>query len=138
MSEMSQPNAKIWRRALAGGIDFCLVPAFALLLMLVTGLLESAEAYTGGFPYLRVFFLGVTSYLILNGWLLWQRGQTLGQHWLKLKIVNSQDGENPGLVETDFSPCPVLWFTPCSVDRFLVSGANRLGVSIWQRQMLFA
>jgi len=97
VSEIRQPNAKIWRRALAGGIDFCLVPAFALLLMLVTGLLESAEAYTGGFPYLRVFFLGVTSYLILNGWLLWQRGETLGKYWLKLKIVNSQDGKTPAL-----------------------------------------
>ena len=47
-------------------------------------------------------------------------------------------GEIPRLVETDFSPGPVLWFTPCCVDRFLVSGANRLGVSIWLRQMLFA
>jgi uncharacterized RDD family membrane protein YckC len=28
---------------------------------------------------------------------LWQRGQTLGKHWLKLKIVNSQDGRTPAL-----------------------------------------
>lgn len=93
MSEISQPNAKMWRRVLAGAIDFFLVPTFALLLMLVTGVMESAEAYSGGFPYLRVFFLGVASYLMLNGWLLWRRGQTLGKYWLKLKIVNSQGSE---------------------------------------------
>jgi|TARA_B110000977_G_C11005349_1_gene465519 uncharacterized RDD family membrane protein YckC len=87
----------MWRRALAGAIDFFLVPAFALLLMLVTGVLESAEAYSRGFPYFRVFFLGVASYLMLNGWLLWQRGQTLGKYWLKLKIVNSQDGKKVAL-----------------------------------------
>jgi uncharacterized RDD family membrane protein YckC len=87
----------MWRRALAGAIDFFLVPAFALLLMLVTGVLESAEAYSRGFPYFRVFFLGVASYLMLNGWLLWQRGQTLGKYWLKLKMVNSQDGKKVAL-----------------------------------------
>ena len=97
VNELTQSSVKMWRRALAGAIDFFLVPAFALLLMLVTGLLESAEAYTGGFPYLRVFFLGVASYLMLNGWLLWQRGQTLGKYWLKLKMVNSQDGKKVAL-----------------------------------------
>lgn len=97
MNELTQSSVKMWRRALAGAIDFFLVPAFALLLMLVTGVLESAEAYSRGFPYFRVFFLGVASYLMLNGWLLWQRGQTLGKYWLKLKIVNSQDGKKVAL-----------------------------------------
>jgi uncharacterized RDD family membrane protein YckC len=97
LNELSQSDVKLWRRALAGAIDLFLVPAFALLLMLVTGVLESAEAYSGGFPYFRVFFLGAASYLMLNGWLLWQRGQTLGKYWLKLKIANSQDGEQAAL-----------------------------------------
>ena len=97
MNELTQSSVKMWRRALAGAIDFFLVPAFALLLMLVTGVLERAEAYSRGFPYFRVFFLGVASYLMLNGWLLWQRGQTLGKYWLKLKIVNSQDGKKVAL-----------------------------------------
>ena len=76
MNEVNQPIASIWRRAVACAIDIVLVPVLALLLMLVTGALESAEAYSHGFPYYRVFFLGVASYLLLNGWLLWQKGQT--------------------------------------------------------------
>lgn len=90
VSEVPQPTARIWARAVANAIDIVLVPTFALFLMLVTGALESAVAYADGFPYIRVFFLGVASYLILNGWLLWHRGQTLGKYFLKLKIVNFQ------------------------------------------------
>jgi uncharacterized RDD family membrane protein YckC len=97
VSEVPQPTARIWARAVANAIDIVLVPTFALFLMLVTGALESAVAYTDGFPYIRVFFLGVASYLILNGWLLWHRGQTLGKYFLKLKIVNFQTQQKADL-----------------------------------------
>ena len=97
MSEVPQSTARIWARAVANAIDIVLVPTFALFLMLVTGALESAVAYADGFPYIRVFFLGVASYLILNGWLLWHRGQTLGKYFLKLKIVNFQTQQKADL-----------------------------------------
>lgn len=86
MSEI-QPAGRI-RRLTATIIDALLVPLFALVLMLVSGVLEHAEDYANH-PWLRVIGLGVASYLILNGWLLWTRGQTLGKLILRVTIVNN-------------------------------------------------
>ena len=134
MNEVNQPSASIWRRAVACTIDIVLVPVLALLLMLVTGALESAEAYSHGFPYYRVFFLGVASYLLLNGWLLWQKGQTLGKYWLKVKIFSSKDCETasiwkPIFVRALFCPLPLLVLVGFSyfvlVDLIFIFGKDR-------------
>jgi len=59
------------RRLVATLIDVLLVPALAIFLMLVTGVLEHAADWSAnGRPMLRVFALCVVSYLILNVWLL--------------------------------------------------------------------
>lgn len=79
------------RRILASTIDFILVPTVAILLMLVTGVLEHADDYTGYQPLIRGFLLGLSSYLILNGWLLWQRGQTVGKAVMGIAIVSADD-----------------------------------------------
>ena len=52
-------RAAIWRRVLATSIDFVVVPGMAMLVMLVTGVIENAEAWVDGFPWIRVFLLGV-------------------------------------------------------------------------------
>lgn len=87
------------RRFLATAIDFILVPTVAILLMLVTGVLEHAEDFVGFKPFIRGFLLGLSSYLILNGWLLWQRGQTLGKALLGIAIVSVVDGNKLSILK---------------------------------------
>jgi uncharacterized RDD family membrane protein YckC len=89
----------LWiRRLLATTIDFILVPVCALLIMLVTGALEHAEDYAGGYQVpVRILVLGVSSYLSLNGWLLYRRGETVGKSLLGIKIVSAHSGTRPAL-----------------------------------------
>ena len=93
----AMPPASTWRRGIATLIDFVLVPVVALGVMLVTGALEHAEAYSNGVPYLRIFLLGVAGYLLVNGWLLFRQGQTLGKRMLGIKIVILGTDEVPAL-----------------------------------------
>ena len=86
-------RAAIWRRVLATSIDFVVVPGMAMLVMLVTGVIENAEAWVDGFPWIRVFLLGVVGYLLVNGMLLFRSGQTLGKWLLKIRIVDYRSGE---------------------------------------------
>ena len=87
----SRSPATLLRRFLATIIDVILVPLFALLLMLVTGAFEHAEDYAGYRPWISAVLLGVASYLCLNGWHLWRRGQTLGKAALGIEIVMQAD-----------------------------------------------
>ena len=79
------------RRLLAALIDFFLVPIAAMMIMLVTGVMEGPEAYANGVPWLRILLLGVAGYVLTNGWLLWRRGQTVGKWLLDIKIVQMDD-----------------------------------------------
>ena len=90
-------NAAVWRRVTAAAVDFVIVPSVAVVIMLITGALENAEAWTGGFPWLRVFLLGVVGYLMVNGVLLWRHGQTLGKRLAKIKIVDHESEQVPAL-----------------------------------------
>jgi hypothetical protein len=87
----SRSPATLLRRLIATLIDVILVPLFALVLMLVTGAFEHAEDYAGYRPWISALLLGVASYLCLNGWLLWRRGQTLGKAALGIGIVMQAD-----------------------------------------------
>ena len=79
------------RRLLATLIDAMLVPALTLLLVMISGVVEDAEDYSGDGWQLRmalsVFALAVLSYLLLNGYGLWRRGQTLGKQMFGIAIV---------------------------------------------------
>jgi len=55
--------------------------------------LEHAEDFSGSQPLIRALLLGLSSYLVLNGWLLWRRGQTVGKAIMKLTIVSNDTGE---------------------------------------------
>ncbi|MGN6514688.1 MAG: RDD family protein [Rhizomicrobium sp.] len=95
---MSAPLAGRGRRLAATAIDMVLVPALAILLMLVTGVLEHAQDWSqSALPFLRMLLLGLASYLLLNLWLLWKRGQTAGKALLGIAIVRAKDGAHPGL-----------------------------------------
>ena len=87
--------ASNWRRLLATAVDFFVVPLAAMLVMLVTGVIEDAQAWVDGFPWVRVFLLGVAGYLLVNGVLLWRSGQTVGKWLLKIQIIDVQSGATP-------------------------------------------
>jgi uncharacterized RDD family membrane protein YckC len=90
------PLAGRGRRFAATLIDVLLVPLLAILLMLVTGVLEHAQDWSAsGRPVMRMLALGVASYVILNLWLLWSRGQTAGKAILGIRIVSTKTGEKP-------------------------------------------
>lgn len=77
-----------WRRVLAAFLDLWTVAGFGFVLVLVTGAFEDAEDYVGS-PWPRVFGLGVASYFLVNGALMWWRGQTLGKAALRVTVVRA-------------------------------------------------
>ncbi len=81
------------RRLVATAIDFVLVPLVSFLVMLVSGAMESADAYAGNQIWLRGIGLGVAGYLLINGWLLHRRGQTVGKMVMGIMIVDATSGE---------------------------------------------
>ena len=88
LEDATHPNlAERWRRLVATLIDFALVPTVALGLMLVTGVLEHAEAWVWPQPLVRGIGLGLAAYLILNAWPLVRAGQTVGKWALRVRIV---------------------------------------------------
>jgi len=90
--------ASHFRRAIATFIDLILTPLVGLLVMLVTGLLESAEAYSSlSTIAFRALIIGVIAYVVLNGWLLHTRGQTVGKALMGLVIVDTISGEKAPL-----------------------------------------
>jgi uncharacterized RDD family membrane protein YckC len=87
------PLAGRGRRFTATLIDAVLVPVVAILLMLVTGVLEHAQDWSeSAMPIARMFGLGLASYVLLNLWLLWARGQTLGKAIMGIVIVTAKSG----------------------------------------------
>jgi uncharacterized RDD family membrane protein YckC len=88
------PLAGRGRRFVATLIDVVLVPVVAILLMLVTGVLEHASDWsTSAMPFLRMIGLGIASYVLLNLWLLWTRGQTVGKAVMGIMTVDAKTGE---------------------------------------------
>jgi len=90
--------ASYFRRAIATIVALLLTPLVGLLAMLVTGLFESAEAYSSLSTIgLRALTIGVIAYVALNGWLLHTRGQTVGKAIMGLLIVDNISGEKAPL-----------------------------------------
>ncbi len=77
------------RRLLATGIDAILVPTLTVVLIMVTDIMEDAEDYQNSLWVLWVLVLAIVSYLLLNGYGLWTRGQTIGKRLLGIAIVRS-------------------------------------------------
>ena len=98
-----------FRRLVATLIDMILVPSLTLVLVMISGVVEDAEDYTDNWWILWVFVLAVVSYLLLNGYGLWQRGQTLGKMLLGIAIVPATGSENGSYSST---PAP-LWKLIC-------------------------
>jgi len=80
------------RRLVATLIDMLLVPALTVLLIMITGVMEDAEDYRNSMWMLNVFLLAVVSYLFLNGYWLFTRGQTVGKRVMGVAIVATSTG----------------------------------------------
>ena len=135
MTEPVQPLAGRGRRLAATLVDALLVPALALVLVMATGAVEDPEDYRN-FAFLRtVLALAVLSYLILNGYLLWKRGQTLGKRLLSIAIVSHATGARAPLwrlvfVRALFFPLLYLIVSPTLallpvIDQLAIFGKRR-------------
>ena len=136
------PLAGRGRRLAATCIDMVLVPVVAILLMLVTGVLEHAADWSEhGMPFLRMFLLGLASYVLLNLWPLWARGQTVGKALLGIAVVRAGTGARAALwrlvVRGLFFPTlylivavPFLTLIPL-VDQGLIFRKDRRTVHDW-------
>lgn len=89
----SNPPANRWRRLFATGIDLLLFLVGAMIVTLVSGLLERAEAWEYQQLIPRVALIIFITYLLVHGPALYKYGHTLGKHWLKLRIVSSQTNQ---------------------------------------------
>lgn len=98
-----------FRRLAATLIDAILVPSLTLFLVMVAGVVEDAEDYIDRWWIVWVFLLAVVSYLILNGYGLWRRGQTLGKMVTGIAIVHADSTLNP---QARTLPAP-LWKLIC-------------------------
>jgi uncharacterized RDD family membrane protein YckC len=109
-----------FRRLVATLVDAVLVPALALLLLTITDVMEDANDYANvGLMMLWVFLLAVVAYVILNGYTLWRRGQTLGKWVMGIAIVpassllydsakNDGDEHQRAYVPAPFVPAPFV------------------------------
>ena len=75
------------RRLVATAIDALLVPLLTVFLVMVTDVVEDVEDYQTRAWILHVFLLAVLSYLLLNGYLLATRAQTIGKWAMGIAIV---------------------------------------------------
>ena len=83
------------QRLVATGLDWIFGAVVTLLVILATGVLEHAEDYANiGQSAVNAALCGMPAYLILNGWLLWTRGQTAGKAAMSLMIVDHQTGNS--------------------------------------------
>ena len=133
-------KASIWRRVSAAALDFFVVPTVALIIMLISGALESAEAWSDGFPWVRVLLLGLTAYLLVNGVLLWRHGQTFGKWVCKIKVVDQNSGQLPAFWKLIVLRAPFFpllhssligfWYLP-AIDLVLGFRADRRCVHDW-------
>lgn len=90
MSDLT-PLAGRGRRLAATLIDMLLVPLLSIILIMMADVLEDAEDYQDNLWMIWVLLLAIASYLILNGYGLWQHGQTLGKRALGIAIVDSNN-----------------------------------------------
>ncbi len=93
------------RRLTATLIDAILVPSLSVVLIMIAGVLEDAEDYATNWWMLWVLLLAIASYLILNGYWLWQSGQTVGKRLLGIAITGTASVDD---TNDEFIPAP-LW-----------------------------
>ena len=90
MTDLTQSDlllASRWRRLVATFIDAILVPAVTIFLVMILDVAEQAEDFVDQWWAANVVAIAVCSYLTLNGYTLWQTGQTLGKKLVGIATV---------------------------------------------------
>lgn len=98
-----------FRRLVATAIDAILVPTLTVVLVMIAGVVEDAEDYIDSWWMVWVLLLAIVSYLLLNGYGLWRRGQTVGKQIMGVAIVPVSSGVDG---QYDRQPAP-LWKLIC-------------------------
>jgi uncharacterized RDD family membrane protein YckC len=80
------------RRLVAALLDLAIVGLVAFIIMWPLGLFEHEQAYERTQLLIRLFLLLGGSYVLVNGWWLHKRGQTVGKRIMGLQIVNFDNG----------------------------------------------
>ena len=113
------PLAGRFRRLVATLVDAILVPALSFVLVMITDVMEDAEDYANAdLMILWIFLLAVVAYLILNGYTLWHRGQTLGKWIMNIAIVSASSHIREAVMrggdesKSTYVPAP-LWKLIC-------------------------
>ena len=107
------PLAGRFRRLVATAFDVTVVPSLSFVLVMASDVMEDAEDYANvDLMIVWVILLAVLSYLILNGYTLWRRGQTLGKLIMGIAIVPAAASGAGGGEPNDYTPAP-LWKLIC-------------------------
>ncbi|MCZ6709310.1 MAG: RDD family protein, partial [Gammaproteobacteria bacterium] len=80
------------RRLCAFTVDFVITAAVAFVAMWPLGTFENEQAYEPSQLVIRIVLLIAGSYLLVNGWLLHRRGQTVGKRLLRIRMLSNADG----------------------------------------------
>ena len=81
------------RRLGAAVIDFSVTGTVAFVLIWPTGIFENQEAYVASHFVMRMMVLLCGTYVLVNGWLLYKNGQTVGKRLLGIRIVQQSDNQ---------------------------------------------
>ena len=103
MREKTPGAGQSWRRLLATGIDAILVPGITIFLVMLFDVVEQADDFVDRQWTFHVLAIAIGTYLVLNGYTLWQSGQTLGKKILGIAIIIQQPQPNG---EYAFLPAP--------------------------------
>lgn len=114
-------SANTWRRLFATGIDLLLFLVGSIVVILVTGLLERAEAWEYQQLFPRVALIVFITYLLVHGLALYKYGHTLGKQWLQLRIVSSQTNQRLPFWK-------LLWLRGPFLPMLLLLGAGPLAI----------
>jgi len=93
MTDFRQSNlflTRRWRRLLATGFDAILVPGVTIFLVMIFDVIEQADDFIDRWWTVHILAIAIGSYLALNGYTLWQSGQTLGKKIVGIAIITRQ------------------------------------------------
>jgi len=87
--------ASRWKRLTGALVDGLIASVLTLPVMLASGIFQTIQqGEQPGVKYQAFFFLyGLVIFLLLNGWLLAKRGQTVGKLVVGTRIVSNETGE---------------------------------------------
>lgn len=66
----------------------------SVVILLISGVLEGPEAYVGQQALYRAGMVAIFTYLLVNGYSLASRGQSLGKILTKISVASLHDGES--------------------------------------------